>query len=695
MKFSRVVLLILSMGLISSIAIVYFYLLQRDFTKNHREFLISINKMENVHAQLTYSILQNSIFAYYNQDKIAKESTLIRIEYEALKNTKLLKKDKYEPVLKHILSLKAQLNSNLQDIEDYLMLNAGIRNSLIFMARHVENATLLDKKDKTLYVSSNQILKSFNDTMTMQDLDYIKNKKILLESASQDAKTIDFIHNFNMHSKHLNRKLPLFLKKTKHILDNNINSSIYKARTHFSNLAVDDFDELDIFAAILFSIFIISIMLILFLIVKYFNENKNLLNTKNSLEYTMNHDILTGLYNRKAFTDMLDSLSSPHLILLNIDNFKDVNDIYGNETGDIILQLTTDILRLQLSNVEKANIYRIGADEFAILFEKIDAHKALNIAKIIEQYVAHHNFDIGEEEINITISIASNNILPILENADLALKQIKKDFTNRIIEYNDGLNLKEDVEKNFKTIEIIKNAIHEDRVIPYFQPIINLKTSRIEKYEALVRIKMPDGSLLSPFFFLETSKKTSYYQQITQIMIEKTLKVAELYPAYRFSMNISMIDILNKEITDMLIEKLSSNPIVASRLDIELLESESLENISKVQEFIKKVHSYGSKILIDDFGSGYSNFAYFSNLDVDIVKIDGSIVKEINVNDRQLHMLQSIYNFSKGMNMNNVAEFIETREHAVIIRDMGIEYGQGYYFSPPVEKPLDYDEVVI
>ena len=692
MKFSRVVLLILSVGLVSSVALVYFYLLQRDFTKNHREFLISINKLENTHAKLTYSILQNSIFAYYNQDKIAKETTLIRAEYRELKNAELLKQSRYEPVLQQITSLKTLLNTNLQDVEDYLMLNAGIRNSLIFMARHVESATSLDKD---LYISSNKILKSFNDAMSMQDVDYIAHKNLLLKSNSKDVKTISFINNFNLHSKHLNRKLPLFFEKTKHILDNNINSSIYKTRAQFSNLAVDDFDALDIFAAILFTIFIISLTFIVFLIVKYFKENKNLLDTKHSLEYTMNHDILTGLYNRKAFTDTLDSLDNPHLLLLNIDNFKHINDIYGNEIGDIILQLTTDLLRFELSSVEKTNIYRIGGDEFAILFSNLDSDEALKIAKKLEQSISHYNFDIGNEEINISVSIASNNIAPTLENADLALKHIKKDFTNRVIEYKDELNLKEDVEKNLKTIEIIKNAINEDRVIPYFQPIVNLKTSKIEKYEALVRIVMPDGRVLSPFVFLETSKKTSYYQQITKIMIEKTIKTAEAYPSYRFSINISMMDILNDEITDMLIDSLNTNPVVSSRIDIELLESESLEDISKVQSFIEEIHTYGSNILIDDFGSGYSNFAYFSHLDVDIVKIDGSIVKEINTSDKKLHMLESIYNFSKGMNINNVAEFIETREHAVMLRDMGVKYGQGYFFSPPLEKPLESNEVVI
>ncbi|MEA2092037.1 MAG: EAL domain-containing protein, partial [Campylobacterota bacterium] len=114
-----------------------------------------------------------------------------------------------------------------------------------------------------------------------------------------------------------------------------------------------------------------------------------------------------------------------------------------------------------------------------------------------------------------------------------------------------------------------------------------------------------------------------------------------------------------------------------------------------VQKFITKLKTYGSKILIDDFGTGYSNFSYFSDLDIDIVKIDGSIVSEIETNERKLHMLTSIHKFSNGMDMKNVAEFVETKEVAILLREIGVEYAQGYYFSPPLPKPLDSDEVSI
>jgi len=178
-------------------------------------------------------------------------------------------------------------------------------------------------------------------------------------------------------------------------------------------------------------------------------------------------------------------------------------------------------------------------------------------------------------------------------------------------------------------------------------------------------------------------------------MIEKTMKMAKEFPQYRFSLNISMSDIQNTKLTHSMFKIFSKNPQEASRVDIELLESENLQDIKSVQKFIKRLHSFGSKILIDDFGTGYSNFSYFSDLDIDIVKIDGSIVKEIETNKRKLHMLKSIHKFSNGMNMKNVAEFVETKEVAVLLKNMGIDYAQGYYFSQPLIRPLDDDKVLI
>ncbi|MBU4111375.1 EAL domain-containing protein, partial [bacterium] len=264
-----------------------------------------------------------------------------------------------------------------------------------------------------------------------------------------------------------------------------------------------------------------------------------------------------------------------------------------------------------------------------------------------------------------------------------------------VIEFKESLNLKRSVRENLQMLEAIKTAIFEDRIVPYFQPIVNLQTLKIEKYEALVRLILQDGQCLAPYKFLETAKKSYLYEEITRIMIKKSMQVAKEYPQYRFSINISMRDILNEDITNSLFKKFDAEREVASRIDIELLESEDLHNFDKTQEFIQKVHSYGAKILIDDFGSGYSNFSYFATLDIDSVKIDGSIVREITTNERKLHMLRSIHQFSHGMEILDIAEFVETKEIALLLCEIGVTYGQGYYFGMPLCAPLESDVVTL
>ncbi|MCX6052845.1 MAG: EAL domain-containing protein [Campylobacterales bacterium] len=697
MKLHRLIYFILAIGIISSAILIYFYIIQRDFTKNHREFLISINKLENANAGLTYLILENSLYVYHNQDEISQNAKELENEYNNLVNSNILKNKNYKSVSEGLFNLKKELLFDLENIEEYLMTNAGIKNSLVFLTRHVENATSLNQEDKEIFLKANQILKHFHDAIKMQDLDYIDGLDILIHSNSQSSKTQEFINVFNLHANYLLKKYPPFINITKQVLKNDTHLSIKRISNNFSKLALNDFQALDIFASVIFTIFILSLLTIVLLFMKYQRENKKLLKTKESLEYSNTYDMLTGLFNRKVLEDDLSKSDFPHILVVNIDGFKHYNDIYGNNVGNILLKDLAKFLKLLLrvTNIPKCKVYRLGADEFGILFEDIDKKIAFDIGIELEKNIADHLFSIEKLRLNLTVSIASNCITPILENADLALKLIKKEQRSHVIEYKESLNLKRSVQENMETLELIKNAIADDRIIPFFQPIINLKTLKIEKYEALVRLQLLNGTFLSPFKFLDISKKTPYYYEITKIMIAKTIKVAEKFPKYRFSINISMVDILDDEITDILYESLKSHPLVCSRIDIELLEVEHLADIERVQEFIQTLHKFGSKVLIDDFGSGYSNFSYFSDLDIDIVKIDGSIVSEITTNERKLHMLKSMHQFSHGMGMECVAEFVETKESALLLRDIGVEYAQGYYFSQPLQMPLESDEVTI
>jgi len=691
LRLNRSIILALLIGIISSFALVYFYIVQRDFTKNHKEFLISTNELEHHQSKLSYLILQNSIYAYQNQDKIDREIKLLLADYNTLKNSEILKKDTYKIIKKEILALKPKIDSNIENIEDYLMFNARIKNSLLFLTRHVENAEFSSVKDNNIFIKANYILKHFYDTKRIQDLDYLDGKKFLLTSNSKDKKVQDFIKKFNLHSTFLMKNFTNDIDSVKAVLHNNIYDTIINITTNFSKLALKDFKALDIFAFILFSIFIFSLSFIIYLLYSSIKKNHILQTTSDSLKHSLTYDQLTNLYNRKILESKLDEITNPTILIINIDGFKNINDIYGNTIGDSLLIKLARVLEIEL----KTDIFRLGGDEFGTIFQDLDEDEVSTIANNLEKTISSHQFIFDDLKLNISVSIVTNSIYPILENADLTLKLLKQNPSQTVMRYTDELNLKKDVRENMRIFEIIKKAIKDDRIIPYFQPIVNVQTLKIEKYEALVRLKLEDGTILSPFNFLEISKKSSQYYKITEIMINKIIENAIKYPQYRFSLNISMLDILNDKIISILFDSFDKNLSIASRIDIELLESEFLEDMDKVQKFIKKVHSYGSNILIDDFGSGYSNFSYFSDLDIDIVKIDGSIVSEIVNDKRKLHILKTIHQFTSGMGIVNVAEFVENRETALLLREIGIEYIQGYYFSQPVPQPLDDAKVTI
>ena len=505
----------------------------------------------------------------------------------------------------------------------------------------------------------------------------------------------NYIKRFNSHSKFIVKNYKEYIVLINSVLNNDIDEFLKQILNKFNALVIDDFKALDTFAFILFTLFISSLSLIIVLLYSYIKKNHILKTTSESLKHSVSYDMLTNLYNRKMLEDKLPLILKPTVLLIDIECFKNINDIYGNEIGNLLLKEFSKFLKNELSLTDELGVFRVGSDEFCVLFDDISLNEVEVIANRLEKRISQHIFEFDDLKLSVYVNIVINNISPILENADLVLKVLKNIPTKRVKRYTNNLNLKENTQENMKIVEMIKDAILEDRVIPYFQPIVNLQTLRIEKYESLVRIKLEDGTILSPFKFLEISKKSSQYYEITEIMIKKTIETAKKYPQYRFSLNLSMLDIINTKITDILFDCYDRNLTTVTRIDIELLESEFLEDTIVVQEFIDKIHSYGSNILIDDFGSGYSNFSYFSDLNIDIVKIDGSIVKEIVTNEKKLLILKTIRQFTQGVNMVNIAEFVENKEIAVILKEIGVEYAQGYYFSKPVSEPLASNAVVL
>lgn len=399
------------------------------------------------------------------------------------------------------------------------------------------------------------------------------------------------------------------------------------------------------------------------------------------LDNIANTDSLTGLGSRYKLIHDLNESKKPALAILNVDSFSEVNDFYGHEKGDyVIIQLAALINTI----IEKTDfsVYHLQGDEF-VIFTKYTDRKAFieSITDIVKKISKQFIF-VDEEELylNLSTAISFENKDKILSTADMALKVAKKDNKSLVV-YNDDISLNDEYKNNINWAKKIKNAIESDNIVPVFQPIVNNKTGKYEKYESLVRLKDEDGKLISPFFFLDISKKTKHYNTITKIMIQKSFDRFK-DEDYEFSINLTIEDILDQQINEYIVDMLEKYQI-GSRLVFEIVESESIEKFDQVHKFIEKVKSYNCKIAIDDFGTGYSNFEYLLKLNADYIKIDGSMIKDIDTSKEAQVVVSTIVGFAKNMGIKTVAEFVENESILQKVKEMGIDYSQGYHFSAP------------
>lgn len=403
-------------------------------------------------------------------------------------------------------------------------------------------------------------------------------------------------------------------------------------------------------------------------------------NMLNSLEYQFYNDSLTYLPNRKRLLETILDTKNAILMILNIDGFQQINDLYGDKTGNDILKNTANILKQNIS--PNAILYKLHADEYALYYETNFAYEEIDaLALHLTHVVENDTFLVNDLEIfiNITIGVAyGNNFL--LNNADIALKLAKKKRKKYLI-YETSMNIEHEYEQNLKWAKKIKDAIADDRIEPLFQAIVNTQTKEIVKYEALIRLIDENGEYIAPIHFLELAKKNKLYLQLTKIMIEKTFEKFK-NSKYQFSINLSVQDILNKSVYETIFEKLKKYNL-GNRVVFEIIESEGIENFKEVLEFIKEVKVFGAKISIDDFGTGYSNFEYLMKLKVDYIKIDASMIKDIDTNINSQLVTETIVDFANKMGIETIAEFIHSESVYQMAKKMGINYSQGYYFGKP------------
>ncbi len=400
-------------------------------------------------------------------------------------------------------------------------------------------------------------------------------------------------------------------------------------------------------------------------------------------------DPLTKLPNRNALFRDMKKDEDNLVALLDIDKFTEVNYLYGEESANQIL--VEYAVKLKEFFGEKANIYREGADSFVLLFNDVESDIE-EIKKDLGSFIDYlEDKGVLIDDIPIyllTIATIAKSKDNTLKYAQKAMIEAKKGFTKlKVYQYQDSH--KRSYDENIRWIKEIKKACNSNRFTPFFQPIIDTQSQKVMKFEALLRYRGEDGKEVTPNEFLDIAKKARMYFVIIKIVLSNSIRVIK-ERGVKVAINISYEDISNKESLRFIYETLKDNPAEAKFIDFEILESEIIDDYEAVKDFIKRVKELGCSVGVDDFGSGYSNFGVLEELQLDFIKIDGSLIQDIAKKEKQRLIVESIHQFAHKLGLYTVAEMVSSQEAYEVVKSIGIDLTQGWYFAKAIdERELD------
>jgi len=408
-------------------------------------------------------------------------------------------------------------------------------------------------------------------------------------------------------------------------------------------------------------------------------QNMLILNFMSEEIISIYTDYITGLDNQFKLKKEMDNFKDKYLFLIDIHNFKKINVTYGFDTGDEVLKSVAQ----KLKNIKGCVIYRFIGNEFAIIVD--DEKKPYEIIKELETTTCY----VDGHSISLFFYGAFGKIgAKILEYTEYGLMEAKK-LKHHIMNIDDIKNrpafIANKAQDIFSINTEIKLAVASDRIVPYLQGIFSSNSTQTDKpikYEALARIESINGSIIPPSKFLNVLKHTYLYSEATKILFFKCVEFVEK-TGMEISFNLSMLDIVNPYTTKFLKSILIDKTNVAKKITFEITEEEAVENFKEVKEFINDIKKLGAKIAIDDFGSGYANYNYIFNMNPDYIKIDGGLVSEILTNENQMIFIKSLVEMCKKIGIKTVAEFVDSEEKMEKLRQLGIDYFQGFYFHKP------------
>ncbi|UYG03083.1 EAL domain-containing protein [Halomonas sp. LR3S48] len=412
------------------------------------------------------------------------------------------------------------------------------------------------------------------------------------------------------------------------------------------------------------------------------------------LTWLAERDPLTELYNRRYFQEALGLVMRRGrcgaVLLLDLDHFKDVNELSGHHTGDQLLRMVADTLFQEFGHC--GIIARLGGDEFAMLLEGADTRRAISIAKQITPLLDNTGLDAGGQRHRATASLGialfpvhGDNPADLMANADLAMYKAKESGSQRWHLLSTLERAKDELQERVYWVERIRQAIDEEGFELMVQPIVRLSDGDVRHYEVLLRMRGPQGALISPAHFIPVAERSGQIVQIDRWVLRNSLRALSRVQAQGISLavNLSGQTLHDEGLKQFLMEELSATGADPHHLILEITETAAVTDFSSARGVLQALRDLGCRTALDDFGVGFSSFHYLGELPVDFIKIDGAFIRTLHTNTDSQVIVKAIADIAAGFGKLAIAEFVDQEALIPILTSYGIAYGQGYHLGKP------------
>lgn len=423
-----------------------------------------------------------------------------------------------------------------------------------------------------------------------------------------------------------------------------------------------------------------------------------------ALAHLASHDPLTGLANRSSFDRALENhleqcrRYGPRgaLLMLDLDDFKHVNDTLGHGAGDQVIVSLAEILTERLRATD--TIARLGGDEFAILLPEADRHAAEIVAHGLVDAVSERVHTVGGTRRRVTTSVgvvlveqSDVTAEELLSAADLTMYDAKEAGRNGFVVLDSMRLGSTRTGESLTWAGRIRDALERDRFRLHAQPIMDLRTGRVTGAEVLVRMVADDGTLVPPAMFLPVAERTGLIAELDRWVVERAVDVLaatqRLDPLFRVEVNLSGHSVGDPAIEAVLARRIAATGVDPSGLVLEITETAAVSNMDQARSFAERLSAMGCRFALDDFGAGFGSFYYLKHLIFDYVKIDGEFVANCPDNPTDRLILASIVDIARGLGKETIAEFVADESILEVVLARGVDHAQGYHVGRPLPVP--------